>query len=110
MKKKKQTKKQENKKNLNHRHVVLESFEFSSLERYHNSFIVGNNIADHTLILVSMIPHLSKSGCSNLYSIGGVEMVTNTVLPVAMERDCSRNTRREAIASNSLTDVSMLSS
>ena len=57
-----------------------------------------------------MISHLSKSGCSNLCGIGGVEMITNTVLPVAMERNCSWSTRWEAIASNSLTDVPMLSS
>jgi hypothetical protein len=53
--------------------------------------------------------HYSGSGCSNLCSMGGVEMVSNTELPVAIERDCSCNGPREAIAGNSLTDVSIKS-
>ena len=74
-----------------------------------NSSIISNDIACHTLRAISMISHLSMSRRSNLCSIGCVQMITNTELPVAIEGDCSCNRIGEAVASDSFTDISMIS-
>ena len=74
------------------------------------SSIVGNDIACHTLRGISIPSHLSRSNCSNLCSIGRIEVIANTALPVAIEGNCSCNSVREAVASDTFTDVSVLSS
>ena len=74
------------------------------------SSIVGNDIAYHTLRVISMPSHLSSNGCSNLCSIGRIEVIANTALPIAIEGNCSCNSVREAVASDTFTDVSVTSS
>ena len=81
-----------------------------SIDTISDSSIVSNDMASHTLRLISMFSHLSRSGCSNLCSIGCIEMITYTSLPVAIEGDCSSNSMRKAKASDSFADVSILSS
>ena len=73
----------------------------------HDSSIIRNDIACHTLRAVSITTHLPTNRCSNLCSIGRVQVISNTELPVAIEGNCSCNCTGEAITDNSLTDVSM---
>ena len=73
------------------------------------SSVIRNDIACHTLRDISVIAHLSRSGCSNLCSIGRIQMISNTELPVAIEGNCSCNCPRVAIAGDSLADVSIKS-
>ena len=80
-----------------------------AVERNSSMHLVWHTVASYALTYITISSNLILGRSPNFVHISGVKMVTDTTLPITVERNGSVDFSAVNIALNSLRDVSMIS-